>query len=180
MSLITVSFGIFLLSAAIWDIGARKVPNALILIGIVAAVCLHALQSGWDGIWKSLIAAIAAALPAIAIYMTGAIGAGDAKWFAGAGGFLGMQEAITLFVAAIFVSAVIALLAPIISARSRDGLRRLLYECCLLYWYPSVEDARKLARWKRAFRFPFMTSVLAAWFVTKLVPLPIITAGGLG
>lgn len=95
-----------LLSAVMVDLRSRRIPNTLVLVGLVLAFILHfiSLATGsvplagttWWAPLTGLLAGLAALLP---LYLLRATGAGDVKLMAMVGAFVGVQ---TVFTAALY------------------------------------------------------------------------------
>ncbi|SFN18537.1 prepilin peptidase CpaA [Formivibrio citricus] len=81
--------GLLLVIAAWGDIKRHRIPNILILTGLVLAILLGAWQAGFPGLLSAgggFALGLAAFLP---FYLLRALGAGDVKLMAVVGGFLG-------------------------------------------------------------------------------------------
>jgi prepilin peptidase CpaA len=97
------------LAAAVYtDVRERKIPNGLVLAGLVAGLLVAALQSaGWWAAVPAAAGSIGAALAGaglglaagVAFFALGALGAGDGKLLAVVGAFLGP---VGLFVAILY------------------------------------------------------------------------------
>jgi prepilin peptidase CpaA len=84
-----VAFALLLITAAVFDIRERRIPNwsVVALIGVfVAAGFLKATPQGWT---PSLMAFGAALCGSAILYLRGVIGAGDSKLFSVAALFVG-------------------------------------------------------------------------------------------
>ena len=121
-----VAFSLLLLTGCVTDLRTRKIPNELVL-AILVAGWVFALTSAdpLRAIAQSLTGTAVGFAIWIGFYVVGAIGAGDVKFFAAAGGWLG--PALTwraALVAAVFGGAM-ALLMLLKQKRLRAVTQRL-------------------------------------------------------
>ncbi|WP_309118452.1 prepilin peptidase [Paenibacillus sp.] len=119
----TVEIGLLLFTGLTfgWDLRARKIPNLLVGFGFLLAAALHVFSpdgSGWSLPALGAVAGLSCGLP---LYFAGAIGAGDAKWFAAAGAFAGWKGAAAIACASVLAGGVAALC---LLAASRSFRRR--------------------------------------------------------
>jgi prepilin peptidase CpaA len=115
-----------LLAAAVWhDVRARRIPNALVFPGMLAALALHAAlpaAQGGLGIVSAcggLVLGLAILLPMYALRM---MGAGDVKLLAMVGAFVGAGQIAAVALATLIAGGVLALAV----AAAQGSLRRLL------------------------------------------------------
>jgi prepilin peptidase CpaA len=87
----TLALLVLLVLAAGFDIAQRRVPNALIIGGLVVA-CSLAAFSGWSGLGRMALGSVAALVVLVPAYASGMIGAGDVKLISVVGGFLGLHH----------------------------------------------------------------------------------------
>lgn len=111
MNEISITILLGLLALAAWcDVGSYRIPNKLILIGILSGLLLRALVDGWGemlpGI-QGLLVGIAVLLP---MYFLRAMGAGDVKLMGMVGVFLGPGHVLGAWLATLLVGGVLALL----------------------------------------------------------------------
>jgi len=81
--------GIVLIACTITDIRQKKIPNALTLTTIFAALLLHLSLNGWEGLMFSLQGLGLGFLFLLVPYSLGGIGAGDVKLTMAIGAVLG-------------------------------------------------------------------------------------------
>ena len=114
---------VLLLLATREDIRSHRIPNRLVLTGVVLGVALNGLLLGGSGFnsltpgglgWlaalKGLVLGLAVLLP---IYLLRAMGAGDVKLMGMVGAFLGAGDLIGALIATLIAGGVIALLAAL-------------------------------------------------------------------
>lgn len=108
-------------SAAVWDVRTRRIPNMLAVAGLVAALTLHAVQGGSALLGSAAGAGVALVL-GFALFATGIIGAGDAKLLCAAAAFLGFSALPALLAFSALAGGLLALAS---AARQRVLLRVL-------------------------------------------------------
>ena len=122
-----VLLAVLLLMVAQQDIRSHRIPNKLVLIGVVLGVALNGLLPegwgfnsvipgglGWLGALKGLGVGMAVLLP---IYWLRAMGAGDVKLMAMVGAFLGPNDVLGAVLATFIAGGVMAL---VVVLRSRQ------------------------------------------------------------
>jgi prepilin peptidase CpaA len=82
---------LFLCTAAWWDVTTGRIPNAVTVVGIAAALILRA-PLGIEQLLQGLGGLSLAFGIALVFYALRAIGGGDVKLLAGVGAFLGSSE----------------------------------------------------------------------------------------
>lgn len=117
---------LLVLAAAINDLASRRIPNLLLLSGLVAAVVLHAL-SPEPG--KALLACIGGAAAGLLIflplYAARGMAAGDVKMMATVGAFTGPLAALHIAVIAWCAGGLMAVAIIVCRGRLRPTLARL-------------------------------------------------------
>jgi len=121
---------VLLLLATREDIRSHRIPNRLVLAGVVLGLALNGLLPGglgWLSALKGLALGLAVLLP---IYLLRAIGAGDVKLMGMVGAFLGAGDLIGALIATLVVGGVIALIAALWSRQFLNlllNLREMLF-----------------------------------------------------
>jgi prepilin peptidase CpaA len=88
--LISTSLLTGVLALAVWtDLKSRRIPNALVAMGLCLA--LASVPMGWGSVSLSqcLLGALTGLVLFLPLYLFGAVGAGDAKLMAAVGAFVG-------------------------------------------------------------------------------------------
>ncbi len=108
------------LSAAIWDLRFRRIPNWLSLTGLLAGFALNTFLFSWAGFRQSVGGMVIAFLVYIVLYMFRAMGAGDVKLMAAVGAFVGPGSWLIIFL----ITALLGGMAALILVISRKRLGR--------------------------------------------------------
>ncbi|WP_343730530.1 prepilin peptidase [Duganella sp.] len=121
--------------AALTDLAMRKIPNVLILSGLMLALILH-LLSGQPGASVSLWLAggCAGFFLFLPLYLARGMAAGDVKLMAMTGAFVGPWQALQIAALSALVGGVMALLMLLFSGRWRESARNLRLICQPLLW----------------------------------------------
>jgi prepilin peptidase CpaA len=94
--------------AALTDLAMRKIPNVLILSGLMLALVLHLLSEAPLSHW--LTGAFAGFFLFLPLYLLRGMAAGDVKLMAMVGAFVGPWQAVQIAALSALVGGVIALL----------------------------------------------------------------------
>jgi len=133
LSLLPLLLLFALLGAAVWhDVRARRIPNAVVFPGMLAALVLHVAMPAGQGLFgvtigglgllqslAGLALGLALLLPMYALRL---MGAGDAKLLAMVGAFVGASQILTVGLVTLVVGGVLALAF----AAWQRSLRRLV------------------------------------------------------
>lgn len=93
--------------SAFLDYRIRKIPNWLILIGLLSGVLLNAVAGG-SHLIQSILGIVVGVIALLVPFACGWIGAGDVKFFAVVGGLLGVNWLPRVFFYSALVAGVIA------------------------------------------------------------------------
>jgi prepilin peptidase CpaA len=102
---------LLLLAAALHDIHSRRIPNALVLTGVIAGVSFNSLLpegTGGLGAFASLAGMVAGLLLLLPLYLFRAMGAGDIKLMSMIGSFLGVAEVMHAFIYVLLAGGLLA------------------------------------------------------------------------
>jgi prepilin peptidase CpaA len=126
-------FGVLLAAAVACDVRTHRIPNSLVLSGIVAAFALHALLPGGASLFDAhspgglgilhsfagLVIGIAVLLP---LYLLRVMGAGDVKLMGMVGALLGPGGALSAALLTLVVGGVLAAGAALASGSMRRAI----------------------------------------------------------
>jgi prepilin peptidase CpaA len=110
------------LVAGISDLRSRRIPNWVVLAGLLLGIGLNAFLFGTDGLWVALKGAGLALAVYFPLYALRAMGAGDAKLMAAVGAIVGPGNWIAIF----FCSAVLGGFIGLIFVLARKRFSRTL------------------------------------------------------
>ena len=99
-----------LLAVAVWsDLRQRRIPNQLILAGLVIGVLGQAFLNGGAGFAMAIAGAFTGLVCLLPFYANGGMGAGDVKLMAVCGAFIGPLMVIVAAMASLIVGGIIGL-----------------------------------------------------------------------
>jgi prepilin peptidase CpaA len=108
------------LVAAFTDLKARRIPNWLVLAGVVAGFGLNAALGGWSGVAAAGLGFGLALLIYVPLFILRAMGGGDVKLMAAIGCMAGPNNWFTIFILASIAGAVYAVFL-LVAKRSMGG-----------------------------------------------------------
>jgi prepilin peptidase CpaA len=106
--------------AAMWDLRTRRIPNWLVLAGLIAGFGLNGVLYGLDGLETAGLGTLVGFGIYFALHLLHAMGAGDVKFMAAVGSLTGWREWFNIFFAAVIIGAI----GGVILALSKGRLRR--------------------------------------------------------
>lgn len=107
--LATVTLWALVGTAAIWDITQRRIPNGLILTGLLLGIGFQAQLGGLAGLGFGLLGAMVALAVLIVPFALRRLGGGDVKLAMVCGAFLGWRGALHVIIIGAVVHALLAL-----------------------------------------------------------------------
>lgn len=100
-----------LLFIAAWcDVGSYRIPNNLIVIGILSGLLLRLMSNGWSDLVPGVIGLFIGMLVLLPMYWLHVMGAGDVKLMGMTGVFLGPGHVLGAWLATLLVGGVLALI----------------------------------------------------------------------
>lgn len=106
--------------AAAWDVSQRRIPNGLILTGLLLGLGFQAQLGGLAGLGSGAFGALVALLALILPFALHRLGGGDVKIAMVCGAFLGWRGAIHVILIGMVVHALIAVGFLVARAASRQ------------------------------------------------------------
>jgi prepilin peptidase CpaA len=123
--LLALLLGGLTVSAAVYDIRYRRIPNFLSVSGFAAGLAANVYLSHWEGLRQSLIGFAVAAVVYVLLYVLRAIGAGDVKLMSAIGAIVGVVAWFKIFLITAIAGAVGALVLVVLRGRSRQTLMNI-------------------------------------------------------
>src|SRR5690349_9099016 len=110
---------LIVLTAGIYDLRYRRIPNWLVLVGLVVGFGLNTFLFQLAGLERSALGMGLALLIYFPLYLLRAMGAGDAKLMAAVGSIVGPKSWLVLFVITAVVGGAVALIVLVFAGRIR-------------------------------------------------------------
>jgi len=120
------ALGALVITAGAYDLKYRRVPNWLVLAGVVAGLGLNSFLYGLSGLLSALEGMALALLIYFPLYLLHAMGAGDAKLMAAVGCIVGPANWFGIFVVTGILGGLVGLIALAVKSRLRRGLNNVL------------------------------------------------------
>lgn len=106
------------LTAAVYDLRYRRIPNWLTVSGVLAGIALNTfLYPIWPGLKASLLGLAAGFGVYFVLYALHAMGAGDAKLMAAVGALVGWKDWFGIFIITAIIGGVMALIVVLFRKR---------------------------------------------------------------
>jgi len=107
--------------AGFYDLRFRRIPNWLVLIGLIVGIGLNSFLFEWAGLERALLGMGLALLVYFPLYLLRAMGAGDAKLMAAVGSILGPGNWLAVFVLTSVLGGLVALIVLLFAGRIRKA-----------------------------------------------------------
>lgn len=117
-----ILLGILVAIAAVFDIRFRRIPNWLVLAGIVAGLGWNAYSSGWPGLGRGAEGLGLGFILYFPLYLIRARGAGDVKLLAAVGAITGPGNCFWIFLSTAILGGLIAVLVLLLRGRLQKTL----------------------------------------------------------
>lgn len=115
-----ILLGILAATAAGYDMRYRRIPNWLVLTGIVAGFAFHFLSFGWSGLGRSAEGLGLGFILYFPLYLLRARGAGDVKLLAAVGSITGPGNCFWIFLLTAVLGGIIAVVLLLFKGRVRQ------------------------------------------------------------
>ena len=106
-----------LLATAWHDIRSHRIPNVLIVTGVMAGILLHARLEGFSGVVAAVGGCAVGLVVLLPFYVMRMLGAGDVKLMAMVGAFLGPWDVLGALLATLLAGGVMALVVALRAGR---------------------------------------------------------------
>ena len=117
--------GVLLLLAAGLDIRSHRIPNALILTGLILAVAYGAWRAGLSGLLYASGGMVVGLLAFLPFYLLHTLGAGDVKLMAVVGGFVGIGGLLGAALGTFLAGGIMALALALYKGAACQMLRNI-------------------------------------------------------
>jgi prepilin peptidase CpaA len=114
-----ILLGILVAAAAIYDIRFRRIPNWLVLAGIIAGITWNVYSSGWSGLLRGAEGLGLGFGLYFPLWLVRARGAGDVKLLAAVGAITGPGNCFYIFLLTAILGGIIALILLMFRGRVR-------------------------------------------------------------
>jgi prepilin peptidase CpaA len=129
------------LTAAVWDLRSRRIPNALTLPLFIAGVAFNAWVGGITAASLSMGGAAVAALPFVILFLYAGGGAGDAKLMGAIGAWLGLAQGVAVLLAVVIAGAVLGLAQAAFHKKFKHVTERMRGLTHL--WFASITSGQR-------------------------------------
>lgn len=107
---------------ATFDVGTRRIPNAITVGGLAVALLLRLSLGGAGGLVDGLLGALLAFLVTFPLFMLRSMGGGDVKLLTAVGAFLGPADTFVALLATALVGGVLAIVVSLRHRRLRTSV----------------------------------------------------------
>jgi len=143
MTLINSSALILAAAGSVTDLRSRRIPNRLVVVGLVLGAALNARAAGLAGVGSSLAGGSLGLALFLPIFLLGGMGGGDVKLMAALGSMVGPMGIVRIALAAALAGGLLALMAAWWSGRllsTLNGIAALLW----LWWCAGIRPSPDL------------------------------------
>ena len=118
--ILQILLAVIVMTAGVYDIRWRRIPNWLTLAGVIIGVGLNSFLYEMPGFWLALKGIGLALLIYFPLYAIRAMGAGDAKLMAAVGALVGPMNWLGIFLLSAVLGGVLGLALILTTGRSRQ------------------------------------------------------------
>jgi prepilin peptidase CpaA len=111
--------------AAVYDIRFRRIPNWLVLTGLLLGLGINTSLFGWRGAKSSLLGAGLAFLIYFPLYLLRGMGAGDVKLMAAIGSMVGAANWFGIFIITLLLGGVMAIILLLTRGKLLNSLSNI-------------------------------------------------------
>jgi prepilin peptidase CpaA len=113
--------------AAVFDLRSRRIPNWLVLTGLLIGFSINLLLYETDGLKASLMGMGLALVIYVPLFALRAMGAGDAKLMAAIGSLVGPGPWLVIFVLSAITGGILAVTLLLLKGRLTHTLRNIVF-----------------------------------------------------
>jgi prepilin peptidase CpaA len=118
---------LLVITAAIFDIRFRRIPNWLVLVGLVLGFTVNIVLFGLAGLKTAALGMLLGFGVYLLLHLLHAMGAGDVKLMAAVGSMVGPGPWFGIFLLTAMIGGVFALILLVVKGRLRQGLWNVGY-----------------------------------------------------
>ncbi len=126
---------ILLLVAVITDLSVTRIPNLIIITGLVSGIFYRVLCKGERNYFMLAVGILLPIIVFFPLFLIRAMGAGDIKLLAVTGAFFTIKENMECIVVAILIAGVIALIKIVAEKNIRERIKYLFVYLAHIYKY---------------------------------------------
>jgi prepilin peptidase CpaA len=153
--------------AAVWDLRTRRIPNWLVLAGLIAGFGLNGILYGLEGLELAGLGMLVGFGIYLVLYLLHAMGAGDVKLMAAVGSLVGWREWFHIFLVAVVIGAI----AGVALALSKGRLMRTFNNVAYIVYEiahgrpPHLRREDLDVKSEKALRLPHGAAIAAGIFI---------------
>ncbi len=154
--------------AVITDLSAHKIPNSLVVFGLVASLICQCVAIEGAGGLNWLAGVIVALLCFLPLYLLRGMAAGDVKLMMAVGGFLGYPLIIQATINTMLSAGVMALILVIVKKRTKHLLKnmRVMWTGAYVKATSGVNVADDYVMRNSAGRMPYAVAIAVGTLIT--------------
>jgi prepilin peptidase CpaA len=124
---IQAALAALVVTAAVYDLRSRRIPNWLNLAGVIAGLGLNAWHGGLEGLRLAGVGLVAAFAINLLLYIIHALGAGDVKLLAAVGAMLGFERWVWVYIFIALAGGVLGVVVVVIRGRVRKTFWNVMF-----------------------------------------------------
>jgi prepilin peptidase CpaA len=134
---------LLLLAAVKEDLKSYKIPNRLIVAGLVASLILVSLEQGWTSIFGWIQGILLPVIFLFPLFIIRALGAGDIKLYSVIGGFYGITFCIQSILFSFLATAIFSVFHIILKKQIHIKIKFLVNYMQRIYWSSRFKEKEK-------------------------------------
>lgn len=166
-----IALVLLVLTAAFWDLRWRKIPNWLVLSGLIVGFALNGFLFEWQGVKLAALGLGIAFAVYFPLYLIRAMGAGDVKLMMAIGSLVGWAAWLFIFIFTGVIGGVIAIAVLLLRRRTKQTLWNVgfLLHRLMRFQAPYVANEELDVRSGKGMRLPHAASIAAGTLVFLLI-----------